>query len=334
MQRDQNHSALERIAVIGAGAWGSALALNVAKNGHDVRLWTRSQQRLAAIDTYRVNADCLPDCPFPSNIHIRYSLQDALDGVSGIVIATPSSVFTQILKDISAVSVQRRILWACKGFSPDGRLLSDIAAELGFERALISGPNFATEVAQGLPAASVIASDVEQQALYWQHILNTKSLRCYSSDDLVGVQICGGCKNIIAIAAGISDGKNFGANARSALITRGLNEIRQLSNLSGGKEYTTLGLAGIGDLILTATDNQSRNRRFGFALASNGDKQQNFLVEGMLAATIVEEMAQKYRINLPICHAVHEIVHRGLDTQKAFESLMARPIGSEYRVEL
>ena len=320
------------VAVIGAGAWGSALSMKLAENGCDVRLWGRSAELISSIKSERLNTRYLPGCLIPENISVHSNLQDALDGVSGILIATPSSTFKSILIDIANVSEQRRILWACKGFTSNGRLLSDVAADLGFECSLISGPNFAKEVAERLPAAAVVASNVDSHARFWQQLLNTPYFRCYRSEDLVGIQICGGCKNIIAIAAGISDGKGFGSNARSALITRGLNEMRQLGAFLGAQDRTFLGLAGVGDLILTAADDQSRNRRYGLMLGRGEKREKNFLVEGMTAASIVALMSEENNLDLPICKTVNEIIHNDLDIQLAFEALMVRPIGNEFAI--
>ncbi|MEW8126971.1 MAG: NAD(P)H-dependent glycerol-3-phosphate dehydrogenase, partial [Candidatus Thiodiazotropha endolucinida] len=259
------------IAVLGAGSWGTALAILLSGNGHSVSLWGHLQEEIEALIRDRENKQYLPGVGFPPLLHPEIELHKALHGASEILIAVPSHAFQSVASNIAPLlQAQPGITWATKGFEPGTQqLLSEVAAERlpGRELAVISGPTFAGEVARGLPTAVTVAATTTEHAERIAELLHAPWFRAYTSDDLVGVQVGGASKNVLAIAAGIADGLGFGANTRAALITRGLTEIMRLGLKLGGRQETFMGLAGLGDLVLTCTDNQSRNRRMGLALA-------------------------------------------------------------------
>lgn len=260
------------MTVIGAGSYGTALAITLARNGHHVVLWGHDPKHIATLQHDRCNAAFLPDVPFPDTLHLESDLATALAASRDILVVVPSHVFGQVLRQIKPLMrPDARLVWATKGLEAEtGRLLQDVAREaLGDDipLAVISGPTFAKELAAGLPTAISLAATDPQFAEDLQHLLHCgKSFRVYINPDFIGVQLGGAVKNVIAIGAGMSDGIGFGANARTALITRGLVEMSRLGAALGADPETFMGMAGLGDLVLTCTDNQSRNRRFGMML--------------------------------------------------------------------
>ena len=266
---------LAPIAVLGAGSWGTALAVLMARNGRRVHLWGPDAARLATLQHERENRQYLPGIRFPERLHTRDDLADVCRQSVDFLVAVPSHAFRATL---AALAPQRRdgtvLAWATKGLEPhSGKLLSEVANEtLGASvaTAVISGPSFAREVAIGLPTALTAAARREEVAETVANWLRSDRLRVYTSNDVAGVQLGGAIKNVVAIAAGISDGLGFGANARAALITRGLAELTRLGVALGGRVETFMGLTGAGDLILTCTDNTSRNRRLGIGLGEAG----------------------------------------------------------------
>jgi glycerol-3-phosphate dehydrogenase (NAD(P)+) len=258
------------IAVLGAGSWGTALGLLIARHGGNVLLWGHDASQLADLDRERQNRIYLPGFPLPGNVQIRKSLADAARDSSRFLVAVPSHAFRATLAALKPLLPAGSVLaWATKGLEPgSGKLLSQVAQEVldGQPFAVISGPTFAREVAQNLPTAFTVASRNEEVAEEVASWLRDDRVRVYTSGDIAGVQLGGAIKNVMAIAAGISDGLGFGANARAALITRGLAELTRLGVAMGGQKETFMGLTGAGDLILTCTDNASRNRRVGLAL--------------------------------------------------------------------
>ncbi|NCX96755.1 MAG: NAD(P)-dependent glycerol-3-phosphate dehydrogenase, partial [Chitinophagia bacterium] len=248
------------IAVLGAGSWGTAVAMALANQGHDVLLWARNIEHIA----HGENKKHLPHVLFPKNLQVTKELQEALKA-EYVLIAVPSHAFMALLADIPQLP-KKGIAWLTKGVDPNSnRLFSDIILEKygPTPMAMISGPSFAKEVATQKPTGLIVAGQNESFQKEWQKLLHSEYNRVYLSDDLLGVQICGAIKNVLAIACGLSDGLNYGANARAALITRGIAEMTQLGLHIGAKAQTFSGLAGLGDLVLTCTDDQSRNRRFG-----------------------------------------------------------------------
>jgi glycerol-3-phosphate dehydrogenase (NAD(P)+) len=266
-------------------------------------------------------------------------LHETLAGASDIVVAVPSHAFRALLKDIAPiVSPQARIAWATKGFEVDtGVLPHQVAAEvLGQQHpaAVLSGPTFAREVGAGLPTALTVASADTEFAASLAHSLSSPNFRAYTSRDVIGVEVGGAVKNVLAVAAGLSDGLGFGANTRVALITRGLTEMTRLGVALGGKRETFMGLAGLGDLVLTCTDDQSRNRRFGLLLAAGRTAQQGLaaigqVVEGYTAAKAVHMAARRAGINTPICDGVYGALYEGTPPRDLVHGLMTRPIKAE-----
>ena len=286
------------------------------------------------------NTRYLPGVPYPPNLKPSPDLAVCLDGVRDILMAVPSHGLRDTLAAIKPfLQPDSRICWATKGFElHSGKLPHQVVAEeLGDDRpvAVLSGPTFAKEVAEGLPTAMTIAASDEAFAQALAAALSDDNFRAYTSDDIAGVEVGGAIKNILAIGAGMCDGLGFGANARVALITRGLVELTRLGIALGAQQETMMGLAGMGDLVLTCTDNLSRNRRMGLALASGMTIEQaqeeiQQVVEGVLAAQAVKEVADNLGIEMPICHQVYRILHEGASPREAVGALMGRELKSEH----
>jgi glycerol-3-phosphate dehydrogenase (NAD(P)+) len=288
----------------------------------------------------RSNARYLPGIEFPDTLQAVASLEDCLTGVTDILVAVPSHGLRETLVAIRPyLGGGYRVCWATKGFElHTGKLPHQVVAEeLGAERpvAVLSGPTFAKEVGEGLPTAMTIAANDNGFATELAESLSGDSFRAYTSDDMVGVEVGGAVKNVLAIGAGMSDGLGFGANSRVALITRGLVEMTRLGVALGAKQETFMGLAGMGDLVLTCTDDLSRNRRMGLALASGksvdeAQEEIQQVVEGVMAAEAVNEVAEELTIELPICHQIYRILYEGAPPLDAVGALMGRELTSEY----
>lgn len=288
----------------------------------------------------RTNSRYLPGAAFPDNLEAVVELEECLDGVRDILVAVPSHGFRETLEAIEPLLGNgARICWATKGFElHTGKLPHVVAAEvLGAGRpvAVLSGPTFAREVGDGLPTALTIAANDADFAQDLAVTLSGDNFRAYTSDDMIGVEVGGAVKNVLAIGAGMSDGLGFGANTRVALITRGLVEMTRLGVALGAKRETFMGLAGMGDLMLTCTDNLSRNRRMGLALAAGksvdeAQEEIQQVVEGVLAAEAVHEVAEKLGIEMPICHQVYRILYEGASPREAVGALMRRDLKSEH----
>ena len=327
------------IAVIGAGSWGTALALQFARGGREVRLWGRNAGQLATIRADGVNNRYLPDAQFPGNLRVEADLDASLDGVRDIVISVPSHGLRETLLRIQPLlDGDARICWATKGFElSTGKLPHQVAGEiLGDERAMavLSGPTFAREVGVGLPTAITIAASEATFANDLAATLSGENFRAYTSGDMLGVEVGGAVKNVLAIGTGMSDGLGFGANTRIALINRGLVEMTRLGVALGARQDTFMGLAGMGDLVLTCTDNLSRNRRMGLALASGKsieEAQQEIqqVVEGVLAAKAVKQVADRMSVEMPICQEVYRILYDGVPPREAVGALMGRALKPE-----
>ncbi|NBB93310.1 MAG: NAD(P)H-dependent glycerol-3-phosphate dehydrogenase, partial [Gammaproteobacteria bacterium] len=260
-----------RIAVLGAGSWGTALGMQLARMGHEVRLWARDAERASAMERDRVNARYLPDSRFPDGLHVTADLEAACRDADRLLVATPSHAFGETLDRVAPfVTAEAGLAWASKGFEPGtGRLLHEVAGERfgdDIPLALITGPSFAREVAEGLPTAVTVAATDPDFGQAWAELLHGNNFRAYYTADLVGAELGGAIKNVLAVACGMADGMGLGHNTRAALITRGLAEMRRLGRALGADDHTLMGLAGIGDLVLTCTGDQSRNRRLGLAL--------------------------------------------------------------------
>lgn len=326
----------QTIGVLGAGSWGTALAVQLARNGRRVLLWGRDAERLAACAAARANTRYLPDVSFPTGLRIEPQLDALLEACRDLLVAVPSEGFRATLERIGRNG--HRVVWATKGFEHDtGKLPHEVAAEVLGEACpcgVLSGPSFAREVGLGLPTAVTLAGRdaafIEEFAAH----LHGQHFRVYSSDDVTGVETGGAAKNVIAIGAGISDGLGFGANARAALITRGLAEISRLGLALGARLETFMGLAGLGDLVLTCTDDQSRNRRMGLALAAGRSRADTAtaigqVVEGVAAARAVRRRARAAGVDMPITEQIYRVLHENLPPRQAVENLMDRERKSE-----
>jgi len=321
------------IAVIGAGSWGTALAILLSHKGLDVRLWGNLAHEIEQMRRERMNSQYLPGIAFPDSLTPLTDISEALQGADEVLIVVPSHAFRSVVKTIAPLQPDTAgISWATKGFEPGTQqLLSDVAAELMPQSnlAVISGPTFAGEVARGLPTAITVASPSKPHAVRLAELLHAPWFRAYTSHDIVGVQVGGATKNVLAIAAGIADGLGFGANTRAALITRGLTEIMRLGIQLGGQSETFMGLAGLGDLVLTCTDNQSRNRRMGLALAEGltieqARKRIGQEVEGVNTAREVFQLARQWQVEMPISEQVYRVLYEGLDPREAVHNLLER----------
>ena len=322
------------VAVLGAGSWGTALAVSLARNGHETLLWGRDEAMLAAIARRGSNEKYLPGQRLPHRLAVEPVLSRAVDAAGACLIAVPSHAFREMVAALATMPAGRQgLLWATKGLDPSsGRLLHEVAAELmppGVPLGVLSGPTFAGEVARRLPTAVTLAATDAGFAREWAARLASSRLRVYTSDDLAGVQIAGAVKNVLAIAAGIADGLGFGANTRAALIARGLSEMVRLGEAAGGRAATFMGLAGLGDLVLTCTDDQSRNRRFGLALAHGASPAEagagiGQVVEGIETSAQVMGLARRYGVEMPICEQVRAVVTGASSAGGAVEALLAR----------
>jgi len=323
------------MVVIGAGSYGTALAITLARNGHEVVLWGHDPEHIHALQRARGNQAFLPDVPFPPSLRLEADLPRALAASRNVLIVVPSHVFGSVLSQLKPdLRADARIVWATKGLEADtGRLLGDVAREvLGVDipLAVISGPTFARELAAGLPTAIALASTDAGFSADLQRLLHCgKSFRVYSNPDFIGVQLGGAVKNVIAIGAGMSDGMGFGANARTALITRGLAEMSRLGAALGADASTFMGMAGLGDLVLTCTDNQSRNRRFGMLLGQGIDviSAQDTIgqvVEGYRNTKEVLALAGRFGVEMPITEQIYQVLYQNKDAGEAARSLLGR----------
>ncbi len=329
------------LAVLGAGSWGTALALLLARNGYPVRLWDHFAEHVATLQRDGCNRRYLPDHPFPDNLQPIAGLADALHGATDLLVVVPSHAFRTMLEAMQPLLDENQgVAWATKGLV-DGHLLHDVAAEiLGPERpmAAVSGPSFAAEVAAELPTAVTVASHSDAFAHRVADYLHNPRFRAYTSPDLVGVGLGGSVKNVLAVAAGIADGLGFGANGRSALITRGLAEMMRLGAALGADRETFMGLAGVGDLVLTCTDNQSRNRRMGLALARGLSQPQALeeigqVVEGVRTTKEVWTMAHAQGVDMPITEQTYRVLYEGCSPSDAVEALLIRDRKPEFRTD-
>ncbi len=311
----------------------------MCRNGYAVRLWGHEPGHIAQLCAEGENRPFLAGFRFPPDLVPVADLAVALDGARDVLIVVPSHAFSTLLSQVSAVLPSGiGVAWATKGFEPgSGRLLHQIAAQLlpGRDLAAVSGPSFAREVAQNLPTAVTVASPQPAYAQRVADLLHGERFRAYVSNDIVGVQVGGGAKNVLAIAAGIADGLGFGANTRAALITRGLAELIRLGVALGGKPETFMGLAGLGDLVLTCTDNQSRNRRMGLALARGLDSASARAeigqeVEGVITARAVHAMARGLGVEMPISEQVYGVLYEGITPAQATAALLERSSKAEF----
>lgn len=327
------------VTVLGAGSWGTALAVQLARCGHPVTLWGRDAAALAAMATRRENARYLPGVAFPSTLTVEPDLAAALARADDLLVCVPSRAFRATLTALRPhVGPATRLAWATKGFEQHTGLLPHALAREVLGTALplatLSGPTFAREVGQGLPTALTVAATDPAFAADLAARLSGSRFRAYTSTDMIGVEVGGAVKNVIAIGAGISDGLQFGANTRIALITRGLAEMTRLGVALGARATTFIGLSGMGDLVLTCTDDQSRNRRLGLALAAGRPLDEavqaiDQVVEGVYAAVAVRQVAASLELEMPICEQVARILAGEATPAGAVDALMARALRPE-----
>ena len=326
------------IAILGAGAWGTALAVSLSAR-HRVTLWARDAGQIAKMATNRCNQRYLPEIPLPQEIRFTADLSAALDDAELILLVVPIAALRVTLSRIAELSQPIPVIWACKGFEAGtARLPHQVVAEtlpLSFLNGVLSGPSFALEVARGLPTALTLASADGEFARQMARSLHHARLRIYSSTDVIGVEVGGAVKNVLAIAAGISDGLGFGHNARAALITRGLAEMTRLGLKLGGCAETLGGLSGAGDLILTCTGDLSRNRRVGMLLAQQQAlpdilQQLGHVAEGVYTVREVHQLAQRLGLDMPISAAVYRILYEQVPAASAVEDLLSRSPNTEF----
>ncbi|GAB3674374.1 NAD(P)H-dependent glycerol-3-phosphate dehydrogenase [Salinisphaera aquimarina] len=327
------------MAVLGAGSWGTALAIQLARNGNAVRLWARDTAAVTQMAEARENSRYLPGCPLPDSLAPEPDMAAAVAAADDVLVVVPSHALRECLTDLEAVlRPEQRVIWATKGLEPESALLPDqVAAEvLGVDRvtAVLSGPSFAGEVGQGMPTAVTIASIDAEFARAMAGAFHDGVFRVYTTADVVGVGVGGAVKNVLAIAVGISDGLGYGANARALLITRGLSEMMRLGEKLGGHRETFTGMAGLGDLLLTCTDDQSRNRRMGLALAAGADvegaqREIQQVVEGVRVAREVHRIAQQLGVEMPISTQAFRVLHEGVAPRDAVRKLTDRPFRAE-----
>ncbi len=328
-----------RIAVLGAGSFGTALAIHLARRGNETLLWARDADKLAAMELARENAAYLPGIPFPAKLHTEPDLARAVQDCEDILIGTPSSALGATVAAIAPyLRAGQGVVCAAKGLQPGTALMAHEVLGLGLPAAtpiaILSGPTFAKELALGLPTAVAIASSDEAFAEEIARIFHGDGFRAYPSDDVIGVEIGGAAKNVMAIGVGIADGLGLGANTRAGFITRSLAELTRLGVAAGAKPETFMGLAGLGDLVLTCTDNQSRNRRFGLLLAEGKSPDQareqiGQVVEGAKAAAEVLRLAAKLGVEVPIVAQIARVIAGEITPVQAVMTLAQRPLRAE-----
>ncbi len=338
MSETQNHNSYGKpveMTVIGAGSYGTSLAISLARNGANIVLWGHDAEHMARLDADRANHEFLPGIAFPDTLIVETDLQKAVQASRDLLVVVPSHVFGIVLKSLQPhLRADSRICWATKGLEPEtGRLLQDVAHDVlgdSYPLSVLSGPTFAKELAMGMPTAISVASpDAQFVRDLQENIHCSKTFRVYANSDFIGMQLGGAVKNVIAIGAGMSDGIGFGANARTALITRGLAEMSRLGAALGAQPETFMGMAGLGDLVLTCTDNQSRNRRFGLALGQGKDVDTaqtdiGQVVEGYRNTKEVWMLAKRMGVEMPIVEQIYQVLYQGKDARLAAQDLLAR----------
>ena len=333
-----------RLAVLGAGSWGTALAALSARNGNPTVLWGRDPEQVAALRATHRNPRYFPDLALPEALRFESDLAAALSAADLVLVVVPSHAFTSVVEQVAALHPRLDgLAWATKGFEAgSGRFLHEVAADLlgpALPAAVVTGPSFAREVVQGLPTAVTVHSGDEAFAREVANALHAPTFRAYTGSDLVGAELGGAMKNVLAVATGVADGMQFGHNARAGLITRGLNEMLRLNDALGGRAETLMGLAGLGDLVLTCTGDLSRNRRLGLALG-RGEPLQAALaaigqvVESVQTANEVMRLGDRCGVELPISALVQRVLLGELTPAEGVRLLLAREQKPEYSAPL
>ena len=327
------------LAVLGAGSWGTALAALTARNGVPTRLWGRDAAALAAMAESGQNRRYLPDIQLPAELHYESDLAAAVRGAGIVLVVVPSHAFASMLDELAPLlDAGASVAWATKGFEPGtGRFLHELVDEKlpGRAAAVITGPSFAKEVALGLPSAVTVHSDDEAFAQQLASMLHAPNFRAYSGGDVLGAELGGAMKNVLAVATGVADGMDLGLNARAGLITRGMNEMLRLGVALGARPETLMGLSGLGDLVLTCTGDLSRNRRLGLALGrgiaiDEAVRQIGQVVESVVTADEVARLAAKHGLDLPISGGVRAVLHGEVTPVEGVRALMSREQKPEY----
>ncbi len=334
----------DKISVIGAGSWGTALACSLSGKGYKISLWGHRKETIENLLSKKENTKYLPGIALNPNIVPTYELEKALRGCTTVCMVVPSHGFRKVFESVVPfLEPETHIVSAVKGIEKGSLMtmsqvmvhcLKEKMISFNISLSVLSGPSFAREVAECLPTAITVGNVEIEKARVLQNVFSSEKLRVYTSTDLIGIEVCAAFKNIVAIAAGISDGLNFGLNARAAIITRGLAEIRRLGLKMGAQKDTFSGLSGIGDLILTCTGDLSRNRSVGIKLGE-GKKLVNILEEMSMVAEGVKTtesgsmLAQKYHVEMPILEQVYEILYKGKDCKKAVQDLLSRELRDE-----
>ncbi len=330
-----------KFTVLGAGSFGTALAILLCHNQQDTTLWSARPDQLSVIESERENKKFLPNIAIPQSLKFCHDLGQAVASSDVLLIAVPSHAFTHVCQQIIKTSkTPKSLLWISKGLDPkSGQLLSAIANQYFNDtvpKALLTGPSFAKEIATNQPTAVVVASNNQQYAQQLQQSLHSDYFRIYLSDDIIGAQLGGAIKNVLAVAVGISDGLGFGMNTRAGLMTRGLAEMTRLGLALGAKPQTLTGLSGLGDLILTCTDNQSRNRRFGLAIGQGKSQQQacqdiGQVVEGIQTTQLVYQLAQRFNVSMPITEQMYQLLYKNAPVKQVVIALTNREPAPEVR---
>ena len=331
------------VAVLGAGSWGTALAALLARNGGPTTLWGRDSAAMAEIAQTRRNRRYLPEQELPSTLQISSDLQATVRAAELVLIVTPSHAFHDLLDQIASdLAPDVGIAWATKGFEPGtGRFLHELVAEKFPQRAaaIVTGPSFAREVAQGLPTAVTVHSTDHAFAQQVAALLHASTFRAYTGSDVIGAELGGAMKNVLAVATGVADGMQLGLNARAGLITRGLNEMLRLGVALGARAETLMGLAGLGDLVLTCTGDLSRNRRLGLALGcgtslNDAIAEIGQVVESVQTVDEVMRLAHRHQIEIPISAGVQRVLHEEITPAEGLRTLLARQQKPEYTAPL
>jgi glycerol-3-phosphate dehydrogenase (NAD(P)+) len=333
-------TAARTVAVLGAGSWGTALAALIARHGDRVVLWGRDAAVVEAIDHCHENPHYLPGIVLPPELRASTDLTAVTHDADLVLVVVPSHAFAETLQALAPLRPQGAgVAWATKGFEPgSGRFLHEVASEtLGPDvpLAVVTGPSFAKEVAQGLPTALTVHSDDAAFAQLVAEVLHGPAFRAYTGDDMRGAELGGAMKNVLAVATGVADGMQLGLNARAGLITRGLNEMLRLNIAIGGRPETLMGLAGLGDLVLTCTGDLSRNRRLGLALGrgqtlEDAVREIGQVVESVQTADEVMRLAQRHGVELPIAENVRDVLHGDILPAEGLRRLLARERKAEY----
>ncbi len=329
-----------RVAVLGAGSWGTALASLIARHGHPTTLWGRDAAVAEAIDRRHENPRYLPGIPLPEALRATTDLALAVRDADLVLVVVPSHAFTETLQALAPLRpASAGVAWAAKGFEPgSGRFLHEVAADvLGVDvpLAVVTGPSFAKEVTLGLPTAVTVQGEDPVFVQRVADVLHGPEFRAYTGSDMRGAELGGAMKNVLAVATGVADGMELGLNARTGLITRGLNEMLRLNAAIGGRPETLMGLAGLGDLVLTCTGDLSRNRRLGLALGrgksvAEAVREIGQVVESVQTADEVMRLAERYGLELPISSNVRDVLHGDITPAEGLARLMARERKPEY----